>query len=439
MSSAVLAEKIREYISKRQTDRLEKLDKEADKARKQFVEDQEALAAFDRDYAVKRQEEVERYNPVSWLSDAANRAKQINLVTHALKFTHSDAKGSGVLLANADPNSKGYLSSSQLADLTADVVGNAAALDVANLLLLEHDSVRLLDYIVARDTAPLNPFSGDGDQVSTWLEGFAMALSSGSPSSHTLAKQVYFPVTDGEYHLLAPLASSALTQAIHQKVMDARFGVEAKAAREARKKKEYHSRKDIMFLDLAVQAFGGTKPQNISLKNSQRGGKAFLINCQPPSWRDRLAAPKDSASFWRGFRREVATQVRELQRFLVAVHDQDSNVRIRNRRRALAAGIVDEFLQYALRFHSLPAGWSRATELDQVEACLLDPKRADEVLLSYRADNSWQRSVAQRCADELNRSLRSKQWLMSDTEHSYWVDLMTPELTRLQADLEALS
>ncbi len=41
----------------------------------------------------KRQQIIEEYQPKNWISNAARRASQIQLVTHAIKFQHPDAKG----------------------------------------------------------------------------------------------------------------------------------------------------------------------------------------------------------------------------------------------------------------------------------------------------------------------------------------------------------
>nr|AFZ95067.1 putative cytosolic protein [Coxiella burnetii] len=41
----------------------------------------------------KRQQIIEEYQPKNWISNAARRAWQIQLVTHAIKFQHPDAKG----------------------------------------------------------------------------------------------------------------------------------------------------------------------------------------------------------------------------------------------------------------------------------------------------------------------------------------------------------
>ena len=57
----------------------------------------------------------------------------------------------------------------------------------------------------------------------------------GGAASHTLAKQLYFPLPDDGYHLLAPLFPTALVHGVHTHLQEARFSDAAKAARAARR------------------------------------------------------------------------------------------------------------------------------------------------------------------------------------------------------------
>lgn len=52
----------------------------------------EDIALAQQEIAQQRQELIARYEVRNWLTDAANRAGQIKLATHAPKYTHSDSK-----------------------------------------------------------------------------------------------------------------------------------------------------------------------------------------------------------------------------------------------------------------------------------------------------------------------------------------------------------
>lgn len=70
------------------------------------------------------------------MTEATHRASLITIATHALKFTHPSAKGSNVLAPSSGVDSS-YLSTDALVKPCNDVVGTAAALGIAKLLLLE--------------------------------------------------------------------------------------------------------------------------------------------------------------------------------------------------------------------------------------------------------------------------------------------------------------
>ncbi len=100
-----LAAKTLEYIQQK---RDEKLDKEKD--------------------AAKQLEITAQYEPETWLTDAARRAKQLTFITHAAKYIHGDSKGSSVEAVSSAPlPSDGYISTHSVSEIHHDFVGNAAA------------------------------------------------------------------------------------------------------------------------------------------------------------------------------------------------------------------------------------------------------------------------------------------------------------------------
>lgn len=271
MSVEALTAFIAEYIAARRQTKLEAFDKEA---AKRDVADRSTLAG-------ERRELELRYEPQTWLTDAARRAGQISLVTHAAKFTHGDSKSSS--LYSEMTQKEGYLSSAALDDVEPDAVGNAAALDVAKLLQTRVEGDSLLACLKRGEYSPLAAFTNDVTQLDEWIAGFSCALTPGEPTSHKLAKQNYFPAGD-DYHLLSPLFATSLVHAYHQKMIAFRFGDDVNAIRKARREKTWHSQPLVLFPESAEMHFGGTKPQNISYLNSVRGGRVWLLSAQPPQW-----------------------------------------------------------------------------------------------------------------------------------------------------------
>lgn len=390
-----------------------------------------SLSSVIDDYISARQEaKPEKWSSKGeWLDDAAKRAKQITLVTHAPKFTHGDARGIGARVEGQ--GGEGYLSTASLTAPVIDVIGNAAALDVANLLLLEADGKRLVDLIQDGDASPLAAFTKDKGQLERWCDGLSQALIGGAVTTHTMAKQTYFPV-DESYHLLSPLFASSLCDALYQRIDQSRFGDEAKAARDARRKNEFSDLTVVDFPHLAEQHFGGTKPQNVSLLNSKRHGRAYLLSCQPPAWQDRLTAPESQEHFWIRYEYRVAATLGELSRFLKSVELADNNDAIKQRRAGLVDDLMGALLHYGAELRTLPSGWSGALTEPMSEAFCrwLDP--IDGQTLSDEEANQ----IALEFGRRLSRRLQRRLAHIGDAELHVWRRQLARQLGLLKQDLE---
>jgi CRISPR-associated protein Csy1 len=440
MPNTPLSQAIADYISNRLNSKQEKLDKEHEKNSKKLVNDPLALTQQQTFHAEQTQALRAEHHPRTWLSNAAKRAKQITVVTHALKFTHSDAKGNGCLITSEPQNTQPYLSTHQLNNITVDIVGNAAALDVAGLLLLEANNQSLLDAIRKSDIAHLQAFAESEQQCQAWLSDFQAALTDDTLASHTLAKQLYFPITKTDYHLIAPLHASSLSHSVYERINESRFGETAKAAREARKNKKHHESEIHYYPTIITQSFGGTKPQNVSQLNSKRRGKTYLLSCQPPTWENKLRPlTRSENQFFNEYNQRVKTMVAELRRFLIAVRQQGSNLLIRDHRANLVDELIDQFLMLARQVQQFTPGWSARSKLPYTQQLWLDPKRDDIDFQNERAQLDWQADIAKQFARWLNKKLTTKVLLMDlDTQHE-WQKLVKKQLSMLKEDLEVMA
>ena len=281
MLRETLTDFITSYINGRKAAKLEAHDKEAEKRLASSAAQDEAQVRIELNQ--KRAELEAQYQVAEWLTSAASRAGQINLVTHALKFTHSDARGSSIFSAGPSQPTN-YLSTPSLNKPALDAVGNAAALDIAKLLQTEVEGDSLIASLQRGDSSALKPFTDDSQLLQSWVNGFLQVLVDKQPASHKLAKQLYFPVGDSQYHLLSPLFSSSLAHALNQRITAARFSDESRAARAAMNAHRWHAETLVAYPATAVMNVGGTKPQNISYLNSVRGGKVWLLPCASPGW-----------------------------------------------------------------------------------------------------------------------------------------------------------
>lgn len=338
----------------------------------------------------KRSELIAQFEPATWLADAARRVVQIQAVTHTLKPIHPDAKGSSLFCEPSQLTAGDAVGTHCLGgEFEADVVGNAAALDVHKLLKLSHEGRSLLELAVDGDPDLAAALSADSALGQQWLQAFASpARPRGRPSSHSHAKQLYWLVgseagvdahDDADFHLLAPLYPSSLVQRVYQQLQDDRFSDEAKAARAARGAGEAHTRPVREYLNLAIQKLGGTKPQNISQLNSERRGDNCLLASLPPLWQSAdvraVLGVTDMFQVF-GARPAVRAQAQALRRFLAA--DAAPNAATRKQVRQCLDVLLDELVLFQAELFTLVPGWSLAPEcqLPLAQRVCLDPQAA---------------------------------------------------------------
>jgi CRISPR-associated protein Csy1 len=371
----------------------------------------------------KRAELQAQFQPLVWLEDAARRVGQIQAVTHSLKPIHPDAKGSSLYRDPAILQPLAELGSHALGtEFDADVVGNAAALDVYKFLKLAHQGQSLLSLATQANADLGAALSDDPAQAAGWMAAFAgISEARGHLSSHTLAKQIYWmvgddPHDDASYHLLAPLYPTSLVHRVYQTLQDDRFSEEAKAAREARKAGQWHERPVREYPHLAIQKLGGTKPQNISQLNSERRGDSLLLASLPPVWQSAEVRPVlGTRSLFKAFRyRPEARRLTQLlRRFLEG--DPAHNLETRTQRDTWVGALLDELMQFAAEQQTLEPGWTAdpRCELPATHCAWLDPEGVDDIPLDLIDE------LAQDFANWLNHELRTP-LPMGDDEYLQW-------------------
>ncbi len=368
----------------------------------------------------------EAYQPHVWIADAARRARQIQLVTHALKYTHPDARGTSLRSEGNPAAGETMIGTHSLQGRgKPDVVGNAAALDVFKFLSLTIAGRSLWQRAADRDPALLTALPGSDEEKREWVEAFAAIVEpKGGPASHKLAKQIYWPLGEGRYHLLQPLFASTLVHRVWEILKQDRFSEAAKIARQARREDRPHPHGYRDWPRLTVQKFGSTKPQNISQLNSERRGEVWLLPSMPPTWqRHEAVTPLKVKSVFERFGRirRVREHIQELGRFLTRVRDWN-NVSIRNGRARRVEAIIDELLQYAAIIRQQPPGWSAdpACHLPEAQRLWLDTGRADPEFTARHAPEDWSRAVAEAFGAWLNERLRRFRLPVGDVEYRAW-------------------
>ncbi|MFT3760539.1 type I-F CRISPR-associated protein Csy1 [Thauera sp.] len=385
-----------------------------------------------------------KYDYHEWLGDAARRVTQIQAVTHVLKATHPDARGTSLHIPPDSLPQHEEIGTHLLGnDYAEDIVGNAAALDVYKFLKLNVDGRRLLDWLQADDADLLHALHEDKAIARQWASAFkGLIRPPTAPVSHGLAKQIYWcasgePADNNGFHLLQPLFSSSLAHAVHQEINDARFGEANKAARQARREKKAHDAPYRDYRNLATRKLGGTKPQNISQLNSERGGLNYLLASLPPRWnqdRPRQFLFNDSALA--RFRRFDG--VNELLDALLALLKDNPapTMHTRIKRERIERALGQSLAAFGLASRQLfQPGWTRDADcrLPLCEQLWLDPERAelplreeakhkteDEEFNAALEWKDWPDEVAHRFGNWLNAILLQHDLPVGDAEHAHW-------------------
>lgn len=389
----------------------------------------------------KREALLAQFEFSAWIEDATRRAGQIQAVTHALKATHPYARGTSLYRPPEGLPQHDLVGSHNLdAAFARDVVGNAAALDVYQLLKLVHEGQTLLDLVLANDADLRTALSADPEQATEWVRALASITQprAGPPVSHALAKQLYWlvgeePLNDAHYELLAPVYASSLAHKVFQTVNEHRFGEPAKVARQARRAGEFSEQSVHDYPHLAVQKLGGSNQQNVSQLNSQRGGSNYLLASLPPHWVSPDVRPllkADDVFLIFGRREGVRPLVNALRLFLKAGPGKTMDTR--NDRDDWTDQIIDELLQFAsVMQQTLEPGWSASPDcrLPVSQQLWLDPDRAltDEAFSNDWKKMDWTDEIYRDFANWLNARLKTDKLLTGDSEARHWAKEMKDE------------
>ncbi|PJJ99795.1 type I-F CRISPR-associated protein Csy1 [Lysobacteraceae bacterium NML03-0222] len=384
-----------------------------------------------------------KYDYDTWLADAARRVTQIQMVTHVLKATHPDAKGSSLFVPPANLPARDELGSHVLGrQFAEDVVGNAAALDVYKLLKLEVEGKRLLDWLLQEDADLLAALSDNPDTARAYADAFCgLQREADSYASHTYAKQLYWcagedACDDAQYILLQPMFPSSLVQAVHEAIQYSRFEVAIVEARRARREKKPSDMQIPEYPELAIRKLGGTKPQNISQLNSERGGSNYLLASFPPIWdgyRPRSFLNLDTAFMRLLHFHDMQQQLDAFARHLGAYKQR--RMQQDQKRRAMEQRLGNTLVAFAATVRdSYPPGWTRdaACQLPLCEQLWLDPERtrlpnrdqaqdpdgyaADETFKVAWQRQDWPDEVAERFAQWFNQWLRDNGFAVGSVE-----------------------
>ena len=391
--------------------------------------DSKTTAEQDRELTL---EANELFMLATWLPDAAKRAKQLSLVSHPAKFSHPSAKTSSII-ANAEKNADGFVRTGNTAN-QLDVFGNAAAMDVYKFLSLTlADGQTVINHLEQQTPAIQQQFTLP-DVSYTELAASLLSIKSTDTDkavTSDIVKQVYFPVSEDSYNLLSVLTPSSLMFTLKQRINALRFSDEAKVAREAKKNNQHYDGELAEIYSLTVIGFGGTKPQNISVLNSQNYGTAYLLESLPPILKKRSINPPKNNFFSNSLR------LKDFQEDFDQLHKQLSsdtnNIHVRNKRDWLIKDIIYQVADKLWQIRFLDAGWSTSDNYQN-----LSPQQKTWLDQAYKdtrqQQTDWQGDIKTALARWLSNSYKISQ---GDKALSIDDDRYKPHFIRLIDECEA--
>ncbi len=294
-----------------------------------------------------------KFSLQEWLPDASKRAGQISISTHPCRFSHPSSRKNKngtttSIIYNGEFTKDGLLRSGNVKDLESDALGNAAVLDVYKFLNLElEDGKKLIEHIKEESDIAKDLLSIDTASYEELRDGFLAMIESKDSQIITSSKikQVYFPIANGEYHLLSLITNSAIVFKLRKIIDDLKFSKESTAFRDARRDGKCIEEKEYKELyDLVMIGYGGSNHQNISVLNTKYGGKAYLLPSMPPNIKERLVKfPKRDF-----FRDSLPTkEINKIFKSLQRISEIDyNNVNIRNARIFRYRDLMDIVLEY---------------------------------------------------------------------------------------------
>lgn len=359
------------------------------------------------DYLNRRKEEEKdekgKFDITKWIPNAAKRAKQLSLATHVCKFSHPDAKTMPIISRQSYQND-GYLHSGNVEWMSSehgiDAFGNATAMGVFKFLFLKmKDGRTILEHLEQDSEDIREELSFFKEQYPELRQAFLeIKKCNEEPASDERVKQVYFPLGDGQYHLLSLLTPSLIVRELKLRIikMDRR-----RIAAKDKNNEEYSQDWSELY-NLTEIGFGGNKPLNVSALNLSNGGKAYLLSSSPPSLVNREVIRPRKDFFANTLRRNSFKQ--DFQYLHTLLICDRNNLAMRDKIKRTIQSIVDQAMASSYQLRGLENGWSQKAgheQLPMVQKIWLDNLYA----VVRQEDDEW--------LEEISRSFA--RWIM----HTY--------------------
>lgn len=413
--------------------------KELYKQAKEALEGEEIRKIFEAEFSTVQKEvkfalSLNLYE--QWFYWALEFGNGSYLATHIAKLTHSSSKGSSVDLryyqTQENPNNK-YLITSDFEYLDCAYPDNKYS-SISKVYSINIDGVYVGDLLRNEPHVLLDDLIINTTLLKKACESFSSMIQAQKKQSYFLSKQIYFPIGDNEYHLLLPLTSSSLAQAIHEE-HQIYFNKEQTKAREQQRAGKYSATTVVRYPQKAKLNITGSNHSNASSLNGKRGGKITLFSAQPPQWKQspKSFGSADNEDFFKHLTFALQDDIGELRNYLTLLKNKKlSNSKperanaIHRKVEAISHTLFDTVI---LINQNEAENWTISSKLSLPYQLLFEPYRNDKSAKAEKVTKEWQVTISKSFGIFLNKQLNRKSKLNLTPIHSeLWAKIFAEHL-----------
>lgn len=324
--------------------------------------------------------------PADWFDAMVMHMNECHLASHVGKFTNPDIK---TTVCSHSKKVAGYATTGG-STCSLDILTPAQYLGSASLLLSPvTPDKNVLEAVITRDKElekELELLSLPIEKLQKKVQEMLEDSQKEPEATDTHLRQVYFPIAEGEYHLLSVMPSSCLALEMYQRIR----AINGHKINCYDKTSEDYGKPCEEVTGLTMIGFGGSKPLNISALNSRNRGKAYLLSSLPPSLQEvKVRIPKSDffkESIW------YKSQKIKLYQLHAYMKSTRNNLKVRRGIRALVHKIMDDVIFTAYQIRATGDGWSD----DEKYANLPHAQKIwlDDIYKEKRKDNDWLQEIA---------------------------------------------
>jgi CRISPR-associated protein Csy1 len=229
-----------------------------------------------------------------------------------------------------------------------------------------------------------------------------------------LAKQIYFPINNQQYHLLCNIKSSSIAQSIYETIKS--YNDKYYKLKEKQEKSGYFyiSNEIKSFSKTATISTTQSNHSNASQLNGKRGGGIKLFSTQPPIWQSKLKPPINKNSMFDNFyiSQNTKENIQYISNFLVRFNKVNLSIKDPEKEKHFIRwvdNIIDDVLYYITFIQSLSSGWSNSEDikLKTEYQYLLDAYREDKEFQVARENTNWQSAICKDFSVWLNQRIEN--------------------------------